>query len=346
MPSAVLSKKNLVTLLKVGTAVVILYVLFRRIQAESGFERLINEPKQWPYLIAAQIMVLMAFSLSYVRWFLLVRGLDLQFRLSDAFRLGTLGFMLNQISPGSVGGDLLKAVFIAREQPGKRTEAVATVFVDRIIGLYGMLLIASVGLALAGDSIDSVELRTTLRSVVWTSAIFGTLGLAFVLSPLATSKPLREFAKALPIVGATATKLIEAADVYRSRRSYLFAGFAIALLTHGLLITAFWSISQGLPVTRPTFLQNASLVPVCLVAGAVIPTPGGLGGMEGSFEFLYSSIGSVKGDGTIVAIAYRSMTYLFAAIGAFYYFTSRRNVDQLLHEAEHLGEEPSDDPGT
>lgn len=339
MPGLSSTQKTLLTIAKVGLAAVILGFLLTRIQGQDGFERLLSEPKRWGYLLLAQALVLVAFTLSFVRWFLLVRGLDLEFRLRDAFRLGTLGFMLNQVSPGSVGGDLLKAVFIAREQPGKKTEAVATVLIDRVIGLYGMLLIASLGLALASDTIDSEKLRSSLRMTVWPAAIVGTAGLAFVLSPYSTGKRVRSLADKLPLVGHTVTRLIEAADIYRSRRGYLFAGLAMALCTHCALITAFWAVSRGLPVTGPTFIQNASLVPVCLVAGAVLPTPGGLGGTEGAVEFLYTSIGAQQGDGTIVALAYRAITYIFAGIGAFYYFTSRKKVDELLHEAEELADE-------
>jgi len=332
-------QKTLLAVVKVAVAVAILVFLFRRIQGEDGFDRLLNEPKDWLALILAQGLVLVAFSLSFVRWYLLVRGLDLEFHLRDAFRLGTLGFMLNQVSPGSIGGDLLKAVFIAREQPGRKTEAVATVLVDRVIGFYAMLLLASLGLALAGGNLDSEKLLTSLQTIVWSSTLGGTVGLAFVLSPLATGKRARALADGLPFIGHTVTRLIEAADVYRSRRGYLFAGFGLALATHCLLISAFWCISTGLPVSGPTFAQNASIVPIGLVAGAIPLTPGGLGALEGGMEFLYTLIGASKGDGTIVALAYRAMTYIFAAVGAFYYFSARKKVDDLLHEAEVLADE-------
>ena len=39
---------------------------------------------------------------------------------------------------GSTGGDLLKAYYAARESHHKKTEAVVTVFVDRLIGLFSM----------------------------------------------------------------------------------------------------------------------------------------------------------------------------------------------------------------
>ena len=49
-----------------------------------------------------------------------------------------------------MGGDLFKAIFIAREQPGRRTEAVATVLVDRVIGMYALVLLTSAVICLGG----------------------------------------------------------------------------------------------------------------------------------------------------------------------------------------------------
>ena len=43
---------------------------------------------------------------------------------------------------GSTGGDLLKAYYAARETHHRKTEAVVTVLVDRLIGLFSMLALA------------------------------------------------------------------------------------------------------------------------------------------------------------------------------------------------------------
>ncbi len=61
--------------------------------------------------------------------------------------------------------------------------------------------------------------------------------------------------------------------------------------------------------------------------------------MEAAIEFFYVMLGAQKGDGIIVALAYRAMTYVVAAVGACYYLTSRKKIDTLLHEAEELAEE-------
>ena len=87
------------------------------------------------------------------------------------------------------------------------------------------------------------------------------------------------------------------------------------------------------------FVENASIVPIGLVVGTLPLTPGGLGTLEAGMEFLYATIGAGQGDGTIITLAYRAMTYCMAAVGACYYLTARKSVDRMLHDAATLAEE-------
>ena len=82
-------------------------------------------PVGWGYLAGAALCVSFALVMTLVRWFVLVRAQGLPFRFPDALRLGLIGFFFNTFLPGSVGGDIIKAAFLAREQ-NRRTVAVAT----------------------------------------------------------------------------------------------------------------------------------------------------------------------------------------------------------------------------
>ena len=78
-----------------------------------------------PLALACSIFFL-SLLLSFARWFVLVRALDLPFTPFNALRLGLLGFFWSTFFPGSVGGDVVKAYSISREQK-RRSVAVATV---------------------------------------------------------------------------------------------------------------------------------------------------------------------------------------------------------------------------
>ena len=62
----------------------------------------------------AFVIYVTALMATFVRWFTLVRAVGLKFRVVDAIRLGFIGNIFNLVIPGAVGGDVIKAVFLAR----------------------------------------------------------------------------------------------------------------------------------------------------------------------------------------------------------------------------------------
>src|SRR5207249_223093 len=78
-----------------------------------------HEPIQVGFLLLAGLIFLCALLLSFGRWYLLVRALDLPFSLANALRLGAIGFLFNSFLPGSVGGDVIKAAFLARDNANR-----------------------------------------------------------------------------------------------------------------------------------------------------------------------------------------------------------------------------------
>jgi hypothetical protein len=119
---------------------------------------------------------------TFVRWYLLVRALDLPFRVADAFRLSFVGYLLNFVAFGSVGGDLFKAVFLAREQHGRRTEAVATVFLDRALGLYSLLIVASAAILFSDQAEWDADIKV-ICNLTLAATLAGTAAITVVLLP-------------------------------------------------------------------------------------------------------------------------------------------------------------------
>ena len=329
-----MSRQKLLNAFKLALAAAILGYLLYKLHRQDGFERLVSQPKHWPALATAQVLVIAGFSLSFVRWFLLVRGLRLPFALGDAFRLGSLGVLLNQVSPGSIGGDVVKAVFIAREQPARRPEAVATVVIDRVVGLYAMMLVTSVGLVLAELTGEPNKYVRSLQAIVWGGALAGTVGMVVVLSGYFSHPALKRFAMRVPLVSGALMRVIEALESYQTHRTSVVAAVGLASLTHTLLIVALWLCALGLPIEAPTFVANCWIVPTALAIGAIPGLPGGLGQRELAIEALYLSAGAPAGDGTMVALAFRAMVYVLTCVGGIYYFSAKKQFDQLLSEAE------------
>ncbi len=328
-------KKHLLTLLKVVLPLAIVVWLLASIEPHE-LASLRDRPKHWGMLLAAFGVVLLTVLLTFVRWFLLVRMLHIPFRLRDAFRLSFLGYLFNFVGVGSVGGDLFKAYFIAKEQPHRRAEAVATVVVDRIVGLYALLVLTSLTILISGIPSSPMALQAICQATLLATVVAGLIVL-LILVPGFTTGSFAELLINLPRIGSTLGKLIKSLRMFRAQVVLMLGILGMSMAVHGLLAVAFYLIASGLFGQAPTLGEHLIIVPLSNVAGAIPFMPGGLGTFEYAMEELYNYVpADGPGDviGVLVALSYRLITIAIAAIGVVYYWISRREVQQVLAAAE------------
>ncbi len=232
-----------------------------------------------------------------VRWYLLVRALELPFTLRDAFRLGFLGFLFNFVSLGSVGGDFFKAIFIAREQHGHRAEAVATVVIDRIIGLYALFLVASAAVLITGLFRSPVREIQIICNVTLILTVVGAAGIGLLLMPGFTNGRLSAYVSNLPYVGHVTGRLLNSVRVYRSKLPVLIVTTLMSVGVHCLTTIALFLVSRGLPGVAPGFGAHFLCVPLAVLASAMPLPLSGLGAMEAVLDFLYVHVPSRSNRG-------------------------------------------------
>src|SRR5260221_1610098 len=77
-----------------------------------------------------------------VRWQMILRVRELELPLARVTSIFFVGQFFNAFMLGSTGGDVVKAWYVAHDTHHKKAEAVATVVVDRLIGLLALFVIA------------------------------------------------------------------------------------------------------------------------------------------------------------------------------------------------------------
>jgi hypothetical protein len=138
----------------------------------------------------------------------------------------------------------------------------------------------------------------------------------------------------IPKFGPVFGRLVWALHAYRHRLGALATVLGLSLLIHTVFPVAIFLIARALYSSPPPLFVHLVSVPLSLSMGA-IPTPGGLGTFELALDQLYKLLApSANADGIVVALAYRLMTIVVAAVGVVYYLTSRGEVQTLLEEAE------------
>ncbi len=328
-----MNKKRLILLLKVGIPLgIILWLLWQvdRDQAAS----LLRERENWLPLAGGFSLSFAATVITFIRWHLLVRALSLPFPLADAFRLGFLGHLLTFISGGNVGGDVFKAVFLAHEQPGRRAEAVASVLMDRVVGMVALLLITSTAILVAAPAESAPIIQGICDMTLGVTALSLML-LTVLLVPRHPSEWLLAKTTCIPKLGGAIRGLVASVAVYRSRPGVLLTTLGISFLTHMMFVFSLAMVARAVLEVVPSLGEHAIIVPLSMVAGALPLTPGGLGTFELAMDRLYAVLPAIRAeDGILVALAYRMMTIVIAVIGMIYYWSRRREVDQLWDEAE------------
>jgi uncharacterized membrane protein YbhN (UPF0104 family) len=336
-------RRSLVAVAKIALTIALLGYLLNQAREHDTFTQLIEQPKRWPLLLAGLACTLLSITLTFARWHLFIRAVGISIGLLDTMRLGALGFALNFVSLGSIGGDLFKAIFLAHGQPGRRTEAVASVVADRVMGLLTMLVLASAGICAAGLFNRDSPLLAALCNAIVVAAGVALVGVCTAfLVPTLTGPSVIGWVHRLPIIGPTGARLLGAVATYRNQKRQLAAAAAISFGSNIANITAVYLMASGLPIERPTFREHLVIVPVANMVGAIPATPNGLGTKEAAVDLLYHTVPAKQqiseGIGTMVALAYRVAEMTVAALGLIYYLSRRREVSDVYHEAEDVAE--------
>lgn len=341
------TNKCLITVAKFTISFVILGYLFYQAREHEQFAVLAESDKRVGWIALAVVTGFIACASAFVRWHLLVISIGLKFRLSDAIRLGFLGHLFNLMSFGVLGGDAIKSLFVAKQMPGKRAEAIATVFADRLVGLVAMFLFAGIGYVLA----DFSSLESTNPAALASIQLLCQICLAVAVAALAGLLTLTVFRTwqqwwlvrrliALPRIGPLIHRLVNVITIYQRRQGVLFSAILISLLSNILFSVTIYSVARGISDTYPSLVSHLVISPIALVANAV-PLPGGLGGMEFALDFLYRGFSQAElpsEHGFVVALGLRVILLLVAAVGIFVYLSRKSEIDHLEEVAHDRAE--------
>jgi uncharacterized protein (TIRG00374 family) len=176
-----------------------------------------------------------------------------------ATKLTFVGNFFNFALPGTTGGDLIKAYYITQYTP-RKTEVVTTVFLDRAIGLFGLVILAGVSILLTRNPQQFGQVTSSLAIICAVLAV----GSIIVFSRrVREALELRALANLLPAA---------------VRDQVLRVGRATVAMRHHKPLVL---LSLGMTVV----LQAMVMISAVVMARAL--------GMEGdaSYFFIYVSIG-------------------------------------------------------
>lgn len=235
--------------------------------------------------------------LGSIRWRYLLLGCGYDLPLLKTIRLQMTGFFFNTAMPGAVGGDLVKVLYIIKEQPGHgKTPALMSIFLDRLLGLSGLFL---VGLSTAIYNYKLIVGNPILVSIVLSLLAVCLISCLFFIAALYRYKGDDPFLKLLSndIIGFShIRKIYECVRAYKDKRDIIIKSLLISMFIQLSALSIFYLVTlEFIPHLDPSFGIIAAVFPIGLLTIALPIAPGGLGIGHVAFNRLFEFIGYEQG---------------------------------------------------
>jgi glycosyltransferase 2 family protein len=293
-----------------------------------------SRPLDLNLLVLAMAVYFLAMIGTFVRWFILVRVIEPKFKFSATVLLGLIGMVFNLVIPGAVGGDLIKAAYLARMRI-RKTQAIASMVIDRILGLLGLFILASVAGGFAWG-LASPDVRKLIMAA-WVAVGLGTFVLAVIFSQVLT-RMFPQLTRGHSRLSLVARELHEMSTTYRGRPDVLLMAAVLSVCNHGLNVVAFYLIGRMLfPSMSTTLVQHFLMGPLTLFTMAV-PLPfGALGLSEGVSQQLFKLVDHPSGG--LAMMGFRVLMYAGGLVGACVYLWKFKEVRALTASAHAIEDE-------
>lgn len=292
------------TLIRLAVAAGLTALILWKIDAAAAGRAL--AAADWRWIVAAVALVLVDRALNAYRWLVLLRSVaaGAALRLAEILRVFFVSTFVGTFLPGSVGGDAVRSVALAR-QGVAMADSVASVFVDRVFGTLSILLVAAGAVWFAPSSAPG-----WLAPVTVLMAVAGVAGVVIGLY----SEGAERLAAGL-LGRFTRGKLQKAGtNLLRSLRRYAHSSGALwnvlasSIAVQMLRIAQAWMLGLSLGLD-PGFTAYLVHIPVILVVMLLPISVSGIGTSQAAFIWLFGTSGIAEPDAFALSV-------LFVALGA------------------------------
>ncbi len=279
----------------------------------------------WFALGIACIGIVVVLGVIRWRWILRVQGIDLSFR--RAASINFVGLFFNAFMLGATGGDVMKAWYAAHETHHKKAEAVATVIVDRILGLLVLFVIALVMMGFFWHRVyDDVRLRTfTIFTLAFVFGVVLVTALSFWKGFADFMPGLRALLERLPKY-ETMRRLISACRIYTLQPAVLIKASLVTVGVHGLSMLSIVCIGKGLGITAATLVDYFLYLPIINSISAIPISISGLGVREGMYVAMFSRVGVNESAALAMSLLGYFAVLFWSLVGAPVYILHRKEI--------------------
>ncbi|HUR35516.1 MAG TPA: lysylphosphatidylglycerol synthase transmembrane domain-containing protein [Vicinamibacterales bacterium] len=259
----------------------------------------------WIGLAVALVVVdraLMAY-----RWIVLLCPIDAAERppLLAVLRIFFVSTFAGTFLPASIGGDIVRAYGLSQLQvaPG---QAMASVLMDRLLGVVSILIVGAVGLLLAstGDLASTRAITLSLAAGAGASLAAASVIFSERAAALAQAIALRMPVAAIRAIGAELTRATRAYGTHHGELANVLAG---SIAVQVLRILQAYCLGRALGIDAPLAVYFG-LIPLILLVMLLPVSINGIGTSQMAFVWFFGRVGVPQAEAFALSV-------LFVALG-------------------------------
>ncbi len=252
--------------------------------------------------------------LQSLRFLWMLKAQSISVNYWESVKLSCMGNFFNNFVPaGLVGGDVVKAYYVALRTTHK-TEAVTAVVLDRVLGLVVLVSFALAGLIIRLDG--KIGGAGWLPGGLYVGLVLFLLLILFIVVSRypPTAYALRQLIERLPAAGQL-RRISRAARRLREHWPLTIAAVFATFVAHAFILGSFTvaAIAVGM---QADFIAYFAYLAIALVIAAIPISPAGLGTMEAAMTLLLVGAGlGQKEQVLLLALGMRAIQLFWALPG-------------------------------
>ncbi len=327
-------KKMLFTIVKAAISTALLYYILSKTNPAEIWNA-VKSANWWILLISFSLHAVGYYASAY-RWRILALAQNMDLSVSYLTESYAVAMFFNNILPSTIGGDAVRA-YDSWRKGFPKLKSIATVGVERFIGLFALVVFAVIAVALTGEIRQRVPYLWLWVSICFVSmwlviqGIFLQQGKAKFLTRIFELPGLKIFKKLVK-------KITDVFQNFRGKNKALIYSLLLSLLLQINVIFHYYLISEALGLNVP-FIKFWIIIPIALFAQLVPVSINGIGIRENIYIFFLGLYGVSAASAIAFSwIAYGMILILGLLGGVLYIFRKEEITKNRFLEDSKMAE--------
>lgn len=327
-------KKHLSTILRMIVTITLITVIGIKIWPSIGdFLSYIKKVTLLDYFYCFLLLTSIEFIGGYRIYTLFKAYDDVKISFFTQVKIFLIGLFFNNFMLGSTGGDVMRAYYLSKRTAHKKTEVIATVFLDRIIGVLSMIFMSAVFILLETSQPQLRQYFYTLISFLGAILICGSL---FLSKTILKKIPfLEKTIRSLPF-HEMLIRVYNTFHKYHNHKMLVIQSALHSIILQMMSVSIFVVLGKAIGINIE-YLHYFAIIPLVFVINALPISLGGLGVGEAACVVLLALVGVPKEMSLALAFLNRIVIFAFSTIGgAIYLLPEFKGSYKEIQESEQI----------